>query len=519
MKNLLTGIDAKQALPETPVQPFGDQGDYDITQDGSKVAFLTKAPEKPKANFTTSYIYVVPFDGSKVAYAINGPKNAGTPKHARGASAAPRFSPDGKYLAYFQMDDEIYESDKNRIYIADVSGGSTAGPSPIKELASKWDRSPDLLQWSHKSKTLFVGAQDRGSVKIFSVPLDAKADYKPKNITEGGISGSVASFYVLPKDTLLVSDTAIWNPRSFYTVSDKGTGKKVLFSAHKSDKVLAGLGPEDISEFYTEGNFTEVQSWVVYPEGFSKDKKYPLAFLIHGGPQSAWLNSWSNRWNVKTWADQGYVVVAPNPTGSTGFGQEFQDKIQNNWGGYPYDDLVKVWEHVAKSGKFPYIDVKRGIAGGASYGGYMTNWIQGHDLGREFKALVTHCGSTSTLNQLASEELWFMQRDFNGTLWDDRENYEKWDPVLYAKNWATPQYVVHNTLDYRLPEAEGIMLFNILQELGVPSRFLNFPDEGHWVLNRENSLVWHTEIFNWINHYSGIKVDQSIDTSPYVVPN
>jgi dipeptidyl aminopeptidase/acylaminoacyl peptidase len=529
LRDLLAGIEGS---PETPVQPFGDSGDYDITSDGSTVAFLTKAPELPYANFTASYIYLVPHDGSSTAVPFNCHSCSATPANARGASAAPRFSPEGSSIAYFQMDGESYESDKNKIYIASLGDSAT-----ITELAENWDRSPGQLRWAPDGLSLVVSAADVGHERLFSMPIDASADYVPTNYSD---PGTVATFYILPDSSALVSASSIWSSRDFYIATPESS--TWLFTANSTDPGLSGLGPEDVSDFWYSGNFTTVHGWIVYPENFTNTSTYPLAFLIHGGPQSAWLNSWSTRWNPKVWADQGYVVIAINPTGSLSYGQAFTDAIQNNWGSYPYDDLVKGWEYVKSSGLFPYIDTTHGIAAGASYGGYMVNWIQGQPLGREFKALVTHDGSTSTLNQYASEELWFMQHDFNGTLWDNRDNYERWDPIAHAKDFATPHFVVHSSKDYRLPVSEGVMLFNVLQERGVDSRFLNFPDENHWlvsfhpfillffspdsgengtkqnmymdilttglclsrVLKRENSRVWHSEIFKFINRYSGV---------------
>jgi dipeptidyl aminopeptidase/acylaminoacyl peptidase len=467
LKDLLAGIEGRA---ETPVQPFGDSGDYDITPDGSTVAFLTKAPELPYANFTASYIYLVPHDGSTVAKPINCHDCKSTPAHARGASASPRFSPDGSRIAYLQMNDETYESDKNRIYNAVLGGNYPV----IEELAGNWDRSPDGLKWSPDSKTIFMSAPDVGRERLFSLSADAGPDDKPTNYSD---PGAVAAFYILPDSSALISASSMWSSRDIYIESSPGNSTW-LFKSNDTDPELRGLGPEDVSDFWYEGNFTTIHGWIVYPEGFSESKTYPLAFLIHGGPQGAWFNSWSTRWNPKVWADQGYVAIAIDPTGSTSYGQALTDAIQNNWGSYPYDDLVKGWQYVKDT--FKYIDTAHGIAAGASYGGYMTNWIQGHDLGREFKALVTHDGSTSTLNQYASEELWFMQHDFNGTLWDNRDNYERWDPISHAKEFATPHFVVHSSKDYRLPVSEGVMLFNVLQERGVPSRFLNFPDENHW---------------------------------------
>ncbi|EXJ88470.1 dipeptidyl aminopeptidase [Capronia coronata CBS 617.96] len=494
LTNLVSGI-SNVTRAESPVQPFGDSGDYDISPDGSTVAFLTKNVDLPLANFTSSQIYLVPHNGSSGAIPINGFSGASTPPNARGASAQPHFSPDGSKIAYFQMDGISYESDKNKIYVADVDYENFN----ITVLAEDWDSTPDQMAWSGDASSLFVAAPDLGNERIFEIPLSAPADFEPTNITDAGV---VASYYVLPDGNLLVSDSKIWTSRDFYIISPEGALVTDLFRANLVDPELAGLGPEDVSEFYTQGNFTQVQSWLIFPEGFDANKTYPLAFIVHGGPQGGHYNSWSTRWNFKVWADQGYVVVAPNPTGSTGWGMAFQDAIQNNWGSYPYEDLVAVWNYVDSN--LDYIDTQNGIEAGASYGGYMTNWIQGHDLGRKFKALVTHDGVTNMVGQYATEELWFTQHDMNGTLWDNRDHFERWNPINHIHNWATPHFVVHNDLDFRLPVSEGLMLFNILQERGVPSKFLNFADENHWVLNRENSIVWHREIFDWINHYSGI---------------
>lgn len=212
----------------------------------------------------------------------------------------------------------------------------------------------------------------------------------------------------------MVSDAKIWSSRDFYIISTDGAPVADLFHANQVDKALAGLGPHDVSQFYTQGSFTPVQSWIVYPTSFDLSKKYPLAFIVHGGPQGGHYNTWSTAWNLKVWADQGYVVIAPNPTGSTGWGMAFQDAIQNNWGGYPYEDLVACWEYV--DSKLDYVDTVNGIEAGASYGGYMTNWIQGHDLGRKFKALVTHDGVTNMVGLYSSEELWFPQHDVTAPL-------------------------------------------------------------------------------------------------------
>jgi dipeptidyl aminopeptidase/acylaminoacyl peptidase len=494
LTNLLLGIDAPITRPEVPYQPFGGSEDYDLSPDGSQVVFQLKAPELPKANFTASYIYVVPHDGSSVAKKLNGPGSK-APEEAKGASAVPVWSPTGKRIAYNQMDGIDYESDRAKLYIADVETGD------ITLLAGDWDQSASSIAWSHDCSELYVSGDYIGSTRLFIVPTDAAADYKPENITD---VTSVAGFSVLPNGDALVSSSAHWSSRNIYTVTPEGE-TNYLYKANEVDAELAGLGPEDTTWFWYEGSTgDQQQAFVVLPEDFDENKVYDLAFLVHGGPQGLWANSWSTRWNPKVWADQGYVVVLPNPTGSTSYGQELTDRIASNWESYPYEDLVNAFNYVKEN--LPYANTSNAIEAGASYGGYMTNWIQGHDLGREFKALVCHDGVTTTYADFGTEELFFMLHEHNGTIWDQREVYAKSDPLTHAKNFSTPQLVIHNDLDYRLPVSEGIAMFNALQILGVPSRFLNFPDENHWVVNRENSLLWHKTVFDWINYYTG-KVD------------
>ncbi|KAF2174937.1 hypothetical protein K469DRAFT_703963 [Zopfia rhizophila CBS 207.26] len=498
LRNLLQGINFTVTRPESPVQPFGGSGDYDISPDGEVIAFLSKATHLNKANYTASYIYLGPFDGSEVPAPINGPDSEADDEGHKGASAVPTFSPDGSKLGYLQQDGIEYESDRWKLYVVDISEDGVSA-SNWHGIASEWDRSPDSIHWAPDGKSVFVSAEDFARTRIFNIPLNASNSFTPKNLT--GVT-SVSAYSVLPDSSLLVSASGIWTSRDYYITSIDGS-PKILFSSTKVDPELAGLGPEHYDEFFYTGSLgVQLHALVVKPTNFVANKTYPLAYIIHGGPQGSNGNVWSTRWNFQVWADQGYVVVAPNPTGSTGFGQELTDAIQNNWGSYPYEDIVLGWEYI--DANLSYVDTENGIEAGASYGGFMTNWIQGHDLGRKFKALVTHDGVSNTLADYASEELWFIQHDNNGTIWDDRENYERFNPLDHILNYSTPHFIVHNTLDYRLPESDGLALFNILQSRGVPSRFLNFPDENHWVLDPENSLFWHQEIFNWINYWSGV---------------
>ncbi|KAF9885016.1 putative dipeptidyl-peptidase 5 [Aspergillus nanangensis] len=506
LKNLVSPV--KNA--ESPYPPFGGSSDYDISPNGKLVTFKSKAPDVPRANLTTAYIYLVPHDGSRTAEPINGPDSPATPEGVQGDANNPVFSPGSDKIAYFQMADKSYESDRRVLYIHTIKSQKTVA------VAEDWDRSPDSVKWVD-AKNLIVGGEDKGRSRLFAVPVNAKKDFKPKKFTDGGVAGA---YYLLPDKSVLVTGSTMWTSWNVYTASPKKNVIKTLASANKLDAGLAGLGPDDIDEFYYQGSATKIQSWIIYPKGFDKSKKYPVLLFIHGGPQGSWADSWSTRWNPKVFADQGYVVIAPNPTGSTGFGQKLTDDIQNNWGGAPYDDIVNAFEYAAKH--LHYADTSRAVAAGASYGGFMINWIQGSDLGRKLKALVCHDGTFVADAKISTDELWFMEREFNGTFWGERDNYRRWDPSDPERilRFDTPQLIVHNDLDYRLPVAEGLSLFNVLQERGVPSRFLNFPDENHWVIHQENSLVWHQQVLGWLNKYSGVSKENpnAVSLDDTVIP-
>jgi dipeptidyl aminopeptidase/acylaminoacyl peptidase len=498
LRNLNHGVNYTTTQSETPVQPFGDSTDYAISPDGTMYSFLSKAPQLNKANYTASYIYLGAFASSEVAVAFNGPETEAFNAGHQGASGQPKFSPDSCKLAYIQQDKDYYESDRWQLYSIDVAvQGDKVATSNWKALSADFDRwVQGPLIWAHDVKSIYATAEDYARVKVFNFPISADGDFKPLTSNT-----TVSSFSLLPDSSLLVTASAIWTPTEYYVLAD-GT-KNTLFNAADVDENLAGLSSSTFSEIFFNGSdpnlHQQLHAIVVKPTNYVANKTYPLAFIVHGGPQGSNANSWSNRWNVQTWADQGYVVVAPNPTGSTGFGQYLTDHIQGNWGGTPYTDLVNAWEYIDSEMK--WIDTEHGIEAGASYGGYMTNWIQSNPLGKKFKALVTHDGISQTKAAWGTEELWFIRHDYNGSIWES-DAYDKWNPFNHIANWSTPHFVIHNTLDYRLPEADGLGLFNVLQARGIPSRFLNFPDENHWVLKQENSLVWHTEIFNWINHYS-----------------
>jgi dipeptidyl aminopeptidase/acylaminoacyl peptidase len=358
LRNLLEGIDYTTTRPESPVQPFGGSGDYAISPDGTTYAFLSKAPQLNKANFTASYIYLGSFNSSSPAVALNGPESEASEAGHKGASGAPTFSPDGAKLAYIQQDGEYYESDRWQLYVLDVTNHeSNVSISDWKGLTLHWDRSPDSIQWAPDSESVYVTAEDYAITRAFQIPLSAEVDFVPKNLTAvTSVSG--------------ISASSVWTSSDYYILRNDGTQKK-LFSSLDVDEELAGLGPHTYSEFYYDGVLPgldqQLHAMVVKPSNFSKNETYPLAYIIHGGPQGSNGNVWSSRWNFQLWADQGYVVVAPNPTGSTGFGQELTDGIQANWGSYPYEEIVLCWQYIRDN--LSFVDTDNGILAGASYGG------------------------------------------------------------------------------------------------------------------------------------------------------
>jgi dipeptidyl aminopeptidase/acylaminoacyl peptidase len=251
------------------------------------------------------------------------------------------------------------------------------------------------------------------------------------------------------------------------------------------------------SVWYAGADGVKIHAWVIKPPGFDPTKKYPMLVLIHGGPQSAWADLFHYRWNGQLFAAAGYVIFMPNPRGSVGFGQKFTDEISGDWGGKVYDDVMKGVDYMVGLG---YVDRDRIGAAGGSYGGYLVNWIAGHT--DRFKALVSHAGVFNLTSMYgATEELWFPEWEFRGTPWTHRELYERWSPHNFVKNFKTPTLVIHGELDFRVPIGEGVQMFTALQRMGVPSKLLYFPDEGHWVLTPQNSELWYRTVIEWFDTY------------------
>lgn len=454
----LTNILAGTGL-QSPVPPFGGASDFDISATG--IVFVARDPSLSPATHTKSDLYFTP---RHALISTIGDSKAPAPRpqlvktgKLRGYAGAPTFSHSGKSVAFTRMRHDQYESDKTRLLLLP----SVLDLANVQEFYATddgeggWDRRPDTVVWSEDDSELFVVAEDLGRSKVFRLPASpsvAAAEGLPEVVSD--VEGNVSDVRLFGtghgsgkgKAKLFLSASSLVDS-SFYSTLDTSSKQLRLLSSNTKSGSTFGLSRSQVSELWIPGDGAshdyDVHAWVVKPSTFSPDKRYPLALLIHGGPQSAWADSWSTRWNPAVFAEQGYIVVAPNPTGSTGYGMALQNGIRESWGGRPYEDLERVWAFLAADGSKlgKNLDLERAVALGASYGGYMVNWIQGHPLGRKFKALVCHDGVFSTLNQYASEELFFPIHDFGGTLWENREGYEKWDPARFAGEWKTPQLV------------------------------------------------------------------------------
>lgn len=523
---------------ESPIDPFPGTEHFDIHEKG--LVFTAKDPELDPALHTKTNIYTILSDDFWTRKEFSNDAKSMRIEGYDGAKTSPVFAHDGKSLVFLAMRTDGYESDKNQVcYVEDLNDLSKVvvlfGTASGK---GKWDRSPSRVLFGRDPSTLFLLAEEhgRGNLYVTGVGPQRPTVSGPIMIARGGSIGDV---HALDNGDLFLSsssliDSSVWSLLKNATI-ERVLGlelsyaqrrpvlhtpdglmpddmKTKLLSSMSRNGSMFGLSRKQVDEIHWDGaaNDTTVHAWVVKPSDFDAKKKYPLAYLIHGGPQGAWGDSWSTRWNPAIFAEQGFVVVCPNPTGSTGYGQAFTDAIRGQWGGLPYQDLVKGIDWI--SANMSYVDMTRAVALGASYGGYMINWIQGHELGRRFRALVCHDGVFSMTGQLASEELYFPFHDLKGRLWEDRESWAQWDPSRFTENWATPQLVIHSELDYRLTISEGLSAFHTLQARGVESQFLMFPDENHWVLNPENSLLWHQTVISFIKKHTAEST--STETEP-----
>jgi dipeptidyl aminopeptidase/acylaminoacyl peptidase len=379
-----------------------------------------------------------------------------------------------------------YESDRLRIVLREWPDG------PARVLTDDWDRSARGIAWSPDGKTIFTSAGNLGQVSLFSIKVSSG---KVKTIVE---QGSVRSPAVAGKRIVYGLDT-LASPVELFSVSFDGSDAQRLTAINDERVAAARMGrPEPFT--FKGWNDETVHAYIVEPVDFDPEKKYPVAFLIHGGPQGSFGNNFHYRWNPQAYAGAGYAAVMVDFHGSTGYGQEFTDSIRGDWGGKPLVDLQKGLAATLK--RYPWMDGERVCALGASFGGYMVNWIAGSWPDR-FRCLVNHDGNLDErMAYYDTEELWFPEWDHEGTPWTNPEGYEKHNPVNYVANWKTPMLVVHGALDYRVVDTQGISTFTTLQRLGIPSKLLYFPDENHWVLQPANSIQWHDTVIEWLDRWT-----------------
>ncbi len=397
------------------------------------------------------------------------------------ADGLPRPSPDGRFMAYRAQARPGFEADRWQLMVREQATGTT------RSLTRDFDTSVEGLAWTPDGTGLVIEAEDRGTKRLWRVGLEGGA---PQPLTTGGSAGEAT----VAGGRIAFTASSLSHPPDVRAVPLAG-GLPTLVSKANEGRLRELMLPEPESVSFEGGGGTSVQMWILKPPGFDASRKWPLVFWVHGGPQGAFMDAWSVRWNAQAWAARGWVIALPNPRGSTGFGQRFTDEISRDWGGKVFDDLMAGLAWLERQ---PWIDASRMASAGASYGGYMMNWFQGHT--DKFKALVTHCGVYEFATMYGTtEELWFDEWE-HGIPWQDPD-FEKWSPHRHAAKFKTPNLVIHGELDFRVPVHQGLSLFTTLQRKGVPSRLLYFPDEGHWVLKPQNSALWHRTVFDWLNQY------------------
>jgi dipeptidyl aminopeptidase/acylaminoacyl peptidase len=472
------GGEARDLTPgakDVPPWSLGGPEDVAVSPDGQEVCF-SRNDDAVGAISTNADVFVIPTAGGEARKIAS----------SGGYDGACRYSPDGGRIAYRAQVRAGYEGDRWRLMVYDRKAGTTTN------LTESFDRQVDGPTWSPDGKTLFFTAEDEGLSPIYAVPAIGGAVRK---LATGGTLGDVQA--VAGGKLLVATQASLTFPNEIVRVGTDGAGLARVTTVN--DRVLADyrLRPAE-SVTYDGAAGKKVQAFVVKPADFDAAKKYPLLVLIHGGPQGAWSDAWTYRWNAQVFANAGYVVFMPNPRGSTGFGQEFVDDINGDWGGRAYEDVMKGTDYAEG---LPYVAKGRTAAAGASYGGYMVNWIAGHT--DRYKALVSHDGVFNLESMYGStEELWFVEWEFKGTPWDNPEMYARWSPHRFVKAFKTPTLVIHGGLDYRVPLEQGLAMYTSLQRRGVPSRFVTFPDENHWVLKPANSVRWYREVLGWLETYT-----------------
>jgi dipeptidyl aminopeptidase/acylaminoacyl peptidase len=492
---------------DAPEFSLGGQDDYAFSPDGQEICY-TSNHDKVEATSTNNDLWTVPVnwpEGATPADVLAKTKNITADNPA--SDSTPLYSPDGRYIAYRAQQRPGYESDRFRLMLYDRKTG-------LKEnvIGNDLDRWIGTIAWAPDSSRIYFTAENAGNSPIFELGVGGPLNGRrwPFKIVAGFNDDLAVS---VDGKTLLFTRMSVQAPTGIFSAptgflgclyepagytSDCGAPSVPL--THLNDSVLSQLAMSPLEPFWFSGSHGDkVEGFLIKPPNFDAAKKYPVKFLVHGGPQDAWGDDWTYRWNAELFAANGYVVVMINFHGSTGYGQKFVDSINGDWGGAPFEDLMKGLDYAEQ--QYPFIDKNRECVLGPSFGGYMVNWIIGHT--DRFKCAVSHDGAFNNESDWATtDELWFNDWEFKGTPYTNRDLYLKWSPHMYARNFKTPTLVIHGQLDYRLDVSEGFQLFDTLQMMGVPSKMLYFPDEGHWVLKPQNARLWYKTVNDWVDQWT-----------------
>jgi len=474
-----TGGEPRDLTPgayDSPTWFLGAPDGYAVSPDGTEACYTSNRTGGSRPAWSTNNdLYLVPAAGGEAKnITVDNP----------GSDAAPQYSPDGRYLAYTSQARDGYESDLIRLRVYDRQGGK------VKDVTPGFDQWVDSFAWAPDSDTLYFTAPTRGRQPIFKTSMSAAR-------VEKVVDGDIAELQVTPDGKSLIhTRSSLTRPAEIFKVPASGGMPTQL--THANDALMAELDLNPAESVTTKGaQGAEIHSLLVKPPGFDATKKYPAVMLIHGGPQGAWDDGWGYRWNAQMFAARGYVVMMTNFHGSTGYGQKFVEQISGDWGGACYEDLMSATDYLES---LPYVDKTRVGAAGASFGGFMINWIAGHT--NRFKVLVSHDGVYDQRSMYSeTEELWFPEWEFKGVPWEKPELYEKWSPSNFVGKIQTPMLIVQGELDFRVPTGQALQIFTTLQRRGVPSRLLYFPDEGHWVLKPQNSQLWYKTVLDWLDQH------------------
>ncbi|MEK0266622.1 S9 family peptidase [Stenotrophomonas rhizophila] len=464
---------------DAPSKPFGGNDDFTWSPDGKSVVAAIRVAGKQEPWSTNFDLYRLDAEGKQAPVNLTAANPAW--------DAGPVFSADGKTLYYRAMKRPGFEADRFGLMAMDVATGKT------REIAPKWDRSAGEIVLSGDGTLIYTSADDMGEHRLFGVDI---ATGEAEVVADGGSIGSP----VIAGTTLAYTKNSLKSGDQIIVAAFDGANPREITPS--AGEMLPDVAFGDYEQFQFKGwNNETVHGYVVKPYNYQEGKSYPVAFLIHGGPQGSFGNGWSYRWNPQTYAGQGYAVVMIDFHGSTGYGQAFTDAISQHWGDRPLEDLQKGWAAAQK--QYPFLNGDKACALGASYGGFMVNWIAGN-WNEPWKCLVNHDGVfDQRMMGYATEELWFTEWEQGGTPYEKAASYEKFNPVNHVADWKKPILIVHGQLDYRIPVEQGLAAFTAAQRQGIESKFLYFPDENHWVLKPQNSVQWHDTVNGWLKQHIG----------------